>query len=90
MHMNRHQLLTALREAGVPDDWYGINTRDLRSFVFKLESVPVLVQALDDRWYIEVFERGEQRYPAVFDAEEEACAYLHDSVMNQWNHHRSQ
>ncbi|MEV7027029.1 hypothetical protein [Kitasatospora sp. NPDC093558] len=90
MQMNRHRLLAALQAAGVPDRWYGINTRDLKSFKFIPESVPVLTQALDGRWYIEYFERGEQRDLAVFDAEEEACAYLYDRVTEQWNHHQPQ
>ncbi|GAA1184455.1 hypothetical protein F4556_000785 [Kitasatospora gansuensis] len=88
--MNRHQLLAALREFGVSDTVYGINTRDLKSFVYVPEAAPVLAEGLDGRWYISVYERGEQWIEASFDTEAEACAYLYETVTRRWANRPSQ
>lgn len=82
--MDRHQLVAALRAFGVSDRVYGVNTRDLKSFVYIPESVPVLGEGLDGRWYVAVYERGEQWVEASFDTEAEGCAYLYDTVTRRW------
>ncbi|PYC69523.1 hypothetical protein C7C46_27940 [Streptomyces tateyamensis] len=75
--MNSHQLLAALREAGVRDTAYGISVQGLVTFDHVLEAAPILVQGADGQWTIESWERGEHRVEARFDAEGEACAYLY-------------
>lgn len=82
--MNHHELLAALREAGVSDTVYGIATRDLTTFDALLEAVPILVESADGHWSVDAWERGEHWVEASFDSEEDACAYIHQKVMRQW------
>jgi hypothetical protein len=75
--VNSHELLAALREAGVRDTAYGISVRGLVTFDHMLEAVPILVQGGDGQWSIDSWERGEHWVEARFDSEDEACAYLY-------------
>ncbi|MFE2410478.1 hypothetical protein ACFXDE_19265 [Kitasatospora sp. NPDC059408] len=75
--MNRHQLLAALRDAGVSDSSYGITVSDLPRSKYIQESIPVLVEQTDGRWTIEAWERGRHWTEASFDTEAAACAYLY-------------
>ncbi|MFJ4188269.1 hypothetical protein [Kitasatospora sp. NPDC089509] len=75
--MNHHELLAALREAGVADDSYGLTVRDLPGSKYLQETVPVLVENADGRWTIDAWERGKHWIIASFDNEPEACAYLY-------------
>ncbi|MFJ9950020.1 hypothetical protein [Kitasatospora sp. NPDC091207] len=75
--MNHHELVVALREAGVSSGSYGLEVRDLPSSKYIQESIPVLVEHVDGRWAIEAWERGRHWTVASFDTEAEACAYLY-------------
>ncbi|MFE2728402.1 hypothetical protein [Kitasatospora sp. NPDC059327] len=75
--MDRHELLVALREAGVSSGSYGLIVSDLPSSKYVQESIPVLVEHTDGRWAVEGWERGAHWTVASFDTEAEACAYLY-------------
>ncbi|TYC66251.1 hypothetical protein EH183_43450 [Streptomyces sp. CB01881] len=81
--MNHHQLLAALREAGVSDSSYGIMVSDLPRSKYIQETIPVLVEKADGRWTIEAWERGQHWTEASFDTETDACAYLYAYLVNQ-------